>query len=219
MPPTVHTRHALTAFISHSAKRDVSSLRRLLDDAGVRVRDSFGVPSASLIREGVASDIQEADFVLAVLDTEAARIFFEIGFATALHKPILLIAEPGTSLPFDLAQHRLVTAHVAEFRNPEALRFAGSSKSLRASDRISRHVLGQGRNRASAILQPSERRLRQLAAEISTPSETTLGRVTTELLKAAGVTAVEEFWPARVRRGSGRVERRAIADVREPHSD
>ncbi len=186
------SRRTLVGFISHSALRDISAIRRLLDEAGVQVRDSFGLPSASVITEGVVSDIRDAYFLIGILDAEAARVFFEIGFASALQKPVLLISDPGISPPFDIAQHRLVTAGIEDSEILK-LTIRGFLKELESKRPHKRPRTRSGlepRQQNTAAVRDALHAIQKLRQQAS---ESELSRTTSELLKAAGVTAVEEF--------------------------
>lgn len=79
-----------------------------IEDAGlepVRADDLFrpGVIVSDLWRM-----IQEAKVLLAELTTKNANVFYELGLAHAIGKPIVLISETLDDVPFDLQQLRVL---------------------------------------------------------------------------------------------------------------
>jgi hypothetical protein len=89
--------------------------------------------------ESIQSSIQAASLVVADVTHGNPNVMYELGFAQALGKPLLIIASSSRSIPFDLARVRVVIYDVAnpnEFverlarsitqalKDPEAFRFA-----------------------------------------------------------------------------------------------
>ncbi len=183
----------LVAFLSHAARTDVGGLRRLLNDAGMDVRDSFPLPGATRIAEGVLSELQRADLVVAVLHADATNVFFEVGFASALEKPVLLIAAPGVVIPPEAGQHRIVSANIDD-SDILKLTIRGFLREVE-SKRTSRRA--RGRSEEGQEQQPNRQAVRKAMETIrrlrGEGTESALAPVTSALLRAAGVTAIEEF--------------------------
>lgn len=59
-----------------------------------------------LIIQDITRAIYESKFVIADISPVNANVFYEVGFAHALNKPTILIAEKGTKLPFDVSSFR-----------------------------------------------------------------------------------------------------------------
>ncbi len=53
--------------------------------------------------------IQKAKVLLAVLTTKNANVFYELGLAHAIGKPVVLVSETMNDVPFDLQQLRVLT--------------------------------------------------------------------------------------------------------------
>ena len=66
--------------------------------------DEEGGPG--LIIEDIARLIRESKLIIADISPVNANVFYEVGFAHALNKPTILIAEKGTNLPFDVSPFR-----------------------------------------------------------------------------------------------------------------
>jgi uncharacterized protein YutE (UPF0331/DUF86 family) len=62
----------------------------------------------SFIMEQIRSAIQQARFCMADLTSSNPNVLYEVGLAHAASKPMILIAEQGSKLPFDLAHQRII---------------------------------------------------------------------------------------------------------------
>jgi hypothetical protein len=59
-----------------------------------------------MIIQDINRAIREAKVVIADISPVNANVFYEVGFAHALNKPTILLAEKGTKLPFDISPFR-----------------------------------------------------------------------------------------------------------------
>jgi hypothetical protein len=59
-----------------------------------------------LIIEDIARSIDTAKIIIAEITEPNQNVFYELGYAHALNKPTILLAEKGRRLPFDIAGHR-----------------------------------------------------------------------------------------------------------------
>lgn len=71
----------------------------------VRADEQFG---PGIIISEVATQIIESKLVIAEISSGNPNVYYEVGFAHALNKPTILIAERPTKLPFDVAPHRVL---------------------------------------------------------------------------------------------------------------
>jgi len=69
----------------------------------VRIDEASG---PGLIIDDISKVIRESKLIIADISPVNANVFYEVGFAHALNKPTILIAEKGTSLPFDVSPFR-----------------------------------------------------------------------------------------------------------------
>ena len=69
----------------------------------VRVDETFG---PGIIIADIAKQILEAKIVIADITPKNPNVYYEVGFAHALNKPTILIAERPTELPFDVSSFR-----------------------------------------------------------------------------------------------------------------
>ena len=71
----------------------------------VRADDIFG---SGVVMDDVQGAIQEADIVVADLTGQNANVFYEVGIAHAVDKPVLLLAQSLDDVPFDLRHRRIL---------------------------------------------------------------------------------------------------------------
>lgn len=61
-----------------------------------------------VILSDIIKHINESKVVIAEISPVNANVFYEVGYAHALNKPTILIAEKGTQLPFDVSPFRVL---------------------------------------------------------------------------------------------------------------
>jgi hypothetical protein len=71
----------------------------------VRADEEFG---PGIIVADVARQIAEARVVIAEITPSNPNVYYELGYAQALNKPAILVAEKPTKLPFDVAPQRVL---------------------------------------------------------------------------------------------------------------
>lgn len=69
----------------------------------LRIDEEIG---PGLIIQDITRAIHESKIVIADISPVNANVFYEVGFAHALNKPTILIAEKETKLPFDVSSFR-----------------------------------------------------------------------------------------------------------------
>lgn len=85
----------------HCIKPAVESLGHLI----IRGDDIF--KPGSIITDIVQS-ISDADYIIADLSDPNPNVYYELGFSHALNKPVILITQDLSSLPFDLRHQRVI---------------------------------------------------------------------------------------------------------------
>lgn len=71
----------------------------------VRADEVYG---PGIIIGDVAQQIIDSQLIIADISPPNANVYFEVGYAHALNKPIILLARKGTVLPFDVAAFRVL---------------------------------------------------------------------------------------------------------------
>ena len=78
------------------------------DDLGliaVRADETYG---PGLIIADIAREIAEAKVIIADITPPNPNVYYEVGYAQALNKPMILVAEKPTQLPFDVSPFRVL---------------------------------------------------------------------------------------------------------------
>ena len=61
-----------------------------------------------VIVRDIINQVVNAQMVIADISVANANVYFEVGYALALNKPIILLARKGTDLPFDVSGFRVL---------------------------------------------------------------------------------------------------------------
>ncbi len=83
-----------------------SILRPAGEEAGFDVKRADQELLSGSIMEQVWEDLQSTDVVLAFLTGRNPNVFYELGLAHTLLKPVLLVADKREKLPFDVTHLR-----------------------------------------------------------------------------------------------------------------
>jgi nucleoside 2-deoxyribosyltransferase len=71
----------------------------------VRIDEKSG---PGVIFQDMQREISQSDVVIAEITPANPNVFYELGYAQALGKPTILLAQRGGKLPFDIASYRVV---------------------------------------------------------------------------------------------------------------
>jgi len=104
-------REAATAFV---VMKFAEPYHQLYKEVIVPVVESFGLRAYHVgevfgpgnILQDIVQGIAEAQVVIAEITPINQNVFYELGYAHALGKPTILLAERGTQLPFDVSGYR-----------------------------------------------------------------------------------------------------------------
>lgn len=73
--------------------------------SSIRADEIYG---PGLIIDDIVSEILRAQVIIADITPQNANVYFEVGYALAWSKPIILLARAGTELPFDVSGFRVL---------------------------------------------------------------------------------------------------------------
>lgn len=68
-----------------------------------RVSDPLG---DYIITERIEQSIKRAELIICDVSEKSLNVYYELGYARAMNKTIIVTAKTGTELPFDIRQHR-----------------------------------------------------------------------------------------------------------------
>lgn len=111
-----------SVFLSYPARTDTSIIRRVLEREGVQVRSDEDVEPGENVRTSLIDGMQKADAVIAVFGDRPkdSNVFYQMGLADAMGKPVLVISDGALDPVSDLALHPYLRARPDD---EEALRF------------------------------------------------------------------------------------------------
>ncbi|KAA0248971.1 MAG: hypothetical protein EDX89_24385 [Acidobacteria bacterium] len=81
-------------------------LSPVCESEGVDAERADDVAGPGMILTDIARQISDAHFVVAEITPTNPNVYYEVGYAHALNKPTILVAEHGTQLPFDVSPFR-----------------------------------------------------------------------------------------------------------------
>lgn len=84
------------------------AIRRACTGVGVRAERVDDVEFTGKITAKVISNIRLAEFVIADLTHERPNVYYEIGYADAIGKPLILLARTNTKVHFDIQDMRIL---------------------------------------------------------------------------------------------------------------
>src|SRR4051812_21936676 len=88
----------------------VAALTKALHEHGVHiVSPQLTGEVPGVISEQIFGMLRRADFIVADLTDKSPNVFFELGLAMGLGKPVLLLSQaPATDIPFDIRARQIV---------------------------------------------------------------------------------------------------------------
>lgn len=84
-------------------------IKKACDDNNVEAVRADEIYGPGLIIGDVAQEILRSKLIIADITPQNANVFFEVGYAFALNKPTILLAEKATKLPFDVSAFRVLS--------------------------------------------------------------------------------------------------------------
>jgi len=183
-------RKARTCFIAAPSKTNLEGIKKLLRQKGLRpiVASDLSEIGAPLL-EHIKTAISRADLILSVLDPKQANeeVYFEIGFATALGKKILLLAPPEIWLLSDIMSLPCIRS---EPENLEAISFAlDQAIAVTKSARPKRRRIVEKTRAIGRLSQNLIERLENLGGQAT---HTEIQEIIGSALRASGVNVVAQ---------------------------
>ncbi len=77
-------------------------------DLGIEAYRARDIYRPSVILQDIIQGLAESDVIVAEITPTNANVFYELGYAHALRKPVILLAEEGRKLPFDISGYRVI---------------------------------------------------------------------------------------------------------------
>lgn len=81
-------------------------IRKACDDYGLQPTRADEMYGPGIIIKDISEQILSSQVIIADVTPPNQNVYFEVGYAYGVGKPIILLAEKGTKLPFDLSAFR-----------------------------------------------------------------------------------------------------------------
>jgi hypothetical protein len=83
-------------------------IREICDEYEVLALKADEMSGPGVIMEDIVREIETSRLIVADITVPNPNVYFEVGYARALGKPSILLAQKGTKLPFDVAGFRVL---------------------------------------------------------------------------------------------------------------
>jgi hypothetical protein len=83
-------------------------VKEVCESYEIRVLRADEVSGPGLIIGDIMSEIFISQLIIADITPSNPNVYFEVGYALAFGKPMIFLAQKGTSLPFDVAGFRVL---------------------------------------------------------------------------------------------------------------
>ena len=83
-------------------------IRPVIEGAGLEVDIASEFAGPGFIIKDIVDQIRRAEVIVADITPENPNVFYELGYADAIGKPTILLAERGRKLPFDVSGMRVL---------------------------------------------------------------------------------------------------------------
>jgi hypothetical protein len=78
-----------------------SAIKEVCEERGLQWARTDQDPTTNRVYQRIVSGIQRATFVIADATIPTLNVYYELGYAEALGKQVIVVAKEGTELPFD----------------------------------------------------------------------------------------------------------------------
>jgi hypothetical protein len=85
-----------------------SIIKPVAQELGCHVKQANEIHKADIIVESIFTEIAQADFLIADASGRNPNVFYEIGYAHALGKKVIIIVQDPKDIPFDISRIRFI---------------------------------------------------------------------------------------------------------------
>ena len=86
----------------------LSVIKSVCTEFGIAALRADEIYGPGVIVQDIVDQVVSAQLVIADISVPNANVYFEVGYALASKKPIILLAKKNTSLPFDVSGFRVL---------------------------------------------------------------------------------------------------------------
>jgi nucleoside 2-deoxyribosyltransferase len=77
-------------------------------DLGIKAYRASDIYRPGVVLQDIIQGLAESNVIIAEITPANPNVFYELGYAHALYKPVILLAERDTPLPFDVGGYRVI---------------------------------------------------------------------------------------------------------------
>jgi hypothetical protein len=85
-----------------------------------RVKRADQIPKPGIITSQVVQFLTDAELIIADLSEHNANVFYELAVRHAVRKPVILLIQKGTPIPFDVAPNRVIHYDLSDWDSPKS---------------------------------------------------------------------------------------------------
>ena len=78
------------------------------DDLGIKAYRASDIYRPGVVLQDIIQGLAESSVIIAEITPANPNVFYELGYSHALSKPVILLAERDTALPFDVGGYRVI---------------------------------------------------------------------------------------------------------------
>lgn len=83
-------------------------IKDVCNNLDVKLNRADEILGSQSIYDDIITYIIESDIIIVDITVKKANVFYELGYAHALKKNVILIRQPNDNVPFDIAQFRYI---------------------------------------------------------------------------------------------------------------
>lgn len=83
-------------------------IKKVCSDLNIEVKRGDEIISTNVAMQDIIQDINYSNFIIAEVSEANPNVYYELGYAHALNKPVILLAKKNTKIPFDISHYRVI---------------------------------------------------------------------------------------------------------------
>lgn len=111
MPIPKHNQYSIFVVMPFSetwSDETYDIIKEVCNNLDVKLNRADEILGSQSIYNDIITNIIESDIIIVDITVKNANVFYELGYAHALKKNVILIRQPHNNVPFDIAQFRYI---------------------------------------------------------------------------------------------------------------
>ncbi len=106
--PQARTAFVVMQFTSPFDELFEDVIRPVCAESGIQAYRASDIYRPGIVLQSIIQGLAESSIIIAEITPVNPNVFYELGYAHGLRKPVILLAERDTSLPFDISGYRVI---------------------------------------------------------------------------------------------------------------